>query len=268
MNRLLTLAIFTGLVFMASPVQAQMLLGEGKVSLSISGGDRINKSLTVYNNSAETFSVRAYWEDFEYQSPYDGQKLFLPAGTGKNSASQWITFSPQEFSLPAFGKQVIDYSFNIPNGINAGYYGVLFFERNVATPQGEFSGVNIVTRVGCLFFLEPKDKIKKAAMQDLAIAGNTLTGKFINQGNVVIIPRITYYGIDKEGMASDRGEIKKLYVPAEVSALWSMHLPPELKAGSYTYVINTDMQEGDVVVKEVELTTDGFGHFSIQNVRD
>lgn len=260
--------ILLSICVLAGPAEAQLFIGEGKVSLAVSGGERVYKTLTVYNNSGEAYPVKVYWEDFEYQPPYDGSKVFLPSGTGKQSASQWVTFSPQEFRMDSFGKQVIEYSINVPPEIKGGHYGVLFFEREAEKTQSEFSGVKIVTRVGSLFFIEPKEKVKTASVQDVKITSDGLSGSFLNQGNVILIPRITYYVLNTEGMVADRGEAKKMYVPPDATASWNIVFPAKLRLNQFTFVINFDLQEGDVVVKEVDVTSDGFGNFTIQNVRD
>lgn len=246
---------------------SQVFLEEGKVSLAVSGGDRIHKSITVQNTSAGDLDIKAYWEDFRYQPPYDGSKAFFPSGTVPESAGRWVNYSPQQFTLPSFGRQQVNYTVSVPEHIDAGHYGVLFFERSVRRAQ-EMSGLNVVTRVGCLFFIEPKNKIKKAEVRGLKLDGRGLRGDFINQGNVVLTPNATYHIMDEQGLVVDRGELKKLYVPPGASASWEIFLPQNLKTGPYTLVINADLEEGDVVVKEAGLVKDGSGRLIIENVRD
>jgi hypothetical protein len=253
--------------FLVGAAHAQLFIEDGKVSLAVSGGERVEKSINVDNTSGEGQNVKVYWEDFQYQPPYDGTKSFLPAGTAPRSASQWVTCSPQEFHLDSFGKQRVDCIITIPAQIDGGYYGVLFFEKEEA-PAKEQIGVNIVTRVGSLFFIEPKDKVKKAVIQDIKLVANALVGQFVNQGNVVLVPRMTYYVLDEGGMVANRGEAKKLYVPPGASAVWEIPLPENLGTGRHTFVVNCDLEEGDVVVKEIDLAGDSSGNLTIQGVRD
>lgn len=247
--------------------RAQLFLDQGKVNLAVSSGERITKSFAVHNTTNESVPVRVYWEDFEYQAPYDGSKVFLPAGTGKASANGWVNYSPQEFTLPPFGKQTIDYVVTVPAGVDGGHYGVMFFER-AGDPIRDATGVQIVTRVGSLFFIEPKDLVKKALIDEVKIAEGKLTGNFSNQAQVILIPRMTYYVMDQEGLVVDRGELKKLYVPPGASAAWDITLPASLNAGQFTLVLNADLEGGDVVVKEVDLVKDAAGSLSIANIRD
>ncbi len=265
-NKVLLLTVLV-LGFCAPTARAQLFLEEGKVVLAVSGSERVNKHIVVNNTSSEPINVKVYWEDFEYLSPYDGAKKFTPAGTSKNSASGIVSFFPQTFQLPAFGKQQIDYSVSTPEDMSEGHYGVLFFEK-AGDPIKTDAGISIVTRVGCLFFIEPKEKNKTAVIENMALNGSTLVGRFSNQGNVIMIPRTTYNVMDKEGLVADRGEVKKHYVPPGVSASWEVPLPKTLGQGEYTLLVNADLDEGDAVVKEMQLIKDAAGKLSIENVRD
>ena len=94
--------LFCAVGLLTAQAQAQLFLEQGKVSLAVSGGDHLNGTLLIHNTSSESADIKVYWEDFEYKAPYDGTKNFLPAGTAPGSASQWVAFSPQTFTLPPF----------------------------------------------------------------------------------------------------------------------------------------------------------------------
>lgn len=252
----------------AGAARAQLFIEEGKVVLAVSGGDRVNKSLTIHNTSKDPVDVKVYWEDFEYQPPYDGTKNFMPAGSSKTSASQWVSFSPQTFRLPAFARQQIDYSVSVPSQVTEGHYGALFFEKAGDNVKTE-TGVSVIVRVGCLFFIEPKDKSKKAVISDIQLGGKKLQGAFTNQGNAILIPRMTYNIMDeREGVVADRGEVKKSYVPPGATAQWEITLPQGLNAANYTLILNTDLDNGDVIVKEIQLSRGASGALELKNIRD
>jgi len=244
--------------------QAQLFLENGKETLAVSGGDHLNGTLLIHNTSSDPAEIKVYWEDFEYKPPFDGTKNFLPAGTAAASASQWVTFSPQAFNMPGFGQQKIDYTVTVPSVIQEGHYGVLFFERSSNATLSSDKGVTLVTRVGCLFFVEPKDKSKKAVIQDIKLKANSLAASFANQGNVILIPHTTYYIMQEGGLVLLRGEVNKLYVPPGASAPLEISLKKKLNPGHYTLVINSDLDEGDVVVKEIGLAVDASGLVSLE----
>jgi hypothetical protein len=247
--------------------KAQLFLENGKETLSVSGGDHLTGTLLIHNTSSETAEIKVYWEDFEYRSPYDGTKNFLPAGTAPGSASQWVTFTPQVFTMPGFGQQKVDYAVTVPSGMQEGHYGVLFFEKSSDTVKND-RGLTLVTRVGCLFFIEPKNKNKKAVINDIGLKAKSLTASFVNQGDVILIPHTTYYIMPEGGLVLLRGEINKLYVPPGVSAPFEIPFKEPLKQGQYTLVINSDLEDGDVVVKEIGLAVDASGQVTIGNSQD
>jgi hypothetical protein len=249
--------------FFAGTVQAQFVIENAKVVLAVSGGERVDDAVTIHNPSKEDVNVRVYWEDFEYIAPYDGSKRFLPAGTMAGSASQWVSFTPQEFKIPAFGKQKIDFTVTVPEGMRGGHYGVLFFEK-VDNGVLTSTGVKVVFRTGALFFIEAKDKTKKADFQDIrGVDGKKIAANFVNQGDVVLIPRTTYYIMDADAYIVDRGDVPALYVPVGTSAPVEVALPANLKAGTYTFVINADLEEGDVAVNEIGFVKDSSGNITI-----
>jgi len=264
--RIILLALCAGGI-LTPEAHAQLFLENAKVSLSVSGGERINGSLLIHNTSSVVMSMRVYWEDFEYKSPYDGTKNFLPAGTAPRSASQWVAFKPQVFTIPAFGQQSVDYTVSVPSQIEEGHYGVLFFERT-PSPSENPHEITIVTRVGSLFFIEPSIKNKKAVIQDIGLQGNSIIASFVNQGNITLIPHTTYYIMQNDGMVLYRGDSKNLYVPAGATAKIEIPLKKKLSQGHYTVVLNSDLDEGDVVVKEIGLVVDASGQLSIESSKD
>ena len=262
------LLMFCMVGMLTGDAKAQFYLENGKVSLVVSGGEHLNGSLLIHNTSSEPVNVRVYWEDFEYVSPYDGSKKFLPAGTAPASASQWVTFSPQTFSIPVSGQQNVVYTVTAPSSVQGGHYGVLFFEKSSNSHLAQGDEVMLVTRVGCLFFIEPSNKNKKVLLQGIKLKAKSITADFINQGNVILIPRTTYYMMQEGGLVLNRGEANKLYVPPGASGTLEFPLKEKLNPGKYTLVVNSDLEEGDVVVKEIGLVMDDAGQLKIENILD
>jgi len=259
--------MFLFIVFCPVMAEAQLFIEDGKVVLSASGGEHINKSVTVVNTSKEQAQVRVYWEDFQYQPPYDGTKKFYPAGVGPASASKFINYSPQEISIPPFGKEKIDYTINVPDQFDKGLYGVLFFEQTGTGVKKDVTGVNIVTRAGALFFIEPKAAARESALDKIEIKDGNVSGSFVNKSSITLIPRMVYYFMEDEGMVKDRGELKNLYVPSGETASWSFPMPTDLTGGHYTLVINADLGDENVLTKEIALTKAGSNQWSL-NIGD
>jgi P pilus assembly chaperone PapD len=249
----------------ATPAQAQLFLEQGKLVLPTTPGTRLNNTLTVHNTTDRNVAVKVYWDDFEYQPPFEGTKSFLPAGTSPLTTAKWVTFSPREFTLPPFSEKKVDYLISVPENSTGGHYGVLFFETSGERPAGD-KGVTIATRVGCLFFLEPKDKSKSSQIDHVAVDGDQLVADFTNNGDVILTPESEYYVLDASGVAVDRGKITNMYLPPGQTAHFHIPLEKDIPSGTYTAVVNFDLQDGDVLVKEIDFTKDG--GLTIQQVRD
>lgn len=254
--------------FLCASAHAQVFIEQGKVNLLVHPGEHVSGAVTVDNTTGKSVKARIYWEDFAYQPPFDGAKKFAPASTLKASLAKWVQFSPRDLVLPAFGKANISYSVDVPANAQGGYYGVLFIEPQNLDLTGPDKGVRIVTRVGCLFFVETGDRNKDASVDQVAVNGNILKGRLRNEGNVVLLPQSSYYIMDREGLAADRGELKKYYLPPGESADFDLSLSNDLSKGEYTLVLTFDLQDGDVLVKEIELTKNSDIEYKVRTVRD
>ena len=59
-----------------------------------------------------------------------------------------------------------------------------------------------------------------------------------------------------------------MYVPPGVSASLEVPLKKKLSPGQYTLVVNSDLEDGDVVLKEIGLAVDASGQVTIIKSQD
>lgn len=255
------------LLTLCGPAYAQIFLEEGKVKVDVVPGENVAGKLTLHNTSDQDVDVKVYWEDFVYTPPFDGSKEFLPKGTTDFSVAGWANVPSRTLMFGPYAKRTVSYSINVPEDIRQGHYGVLFFEKEAGAIEGK-TGLNVVTRVGCLFFIEPKNKTKKAKIQNFRFAGKALTADFTNAGNVILIPDGTFYVINQEGMVFDRGQMQKVYLPPGKTAEYPLMLNRDLDPGTYTLVMTVDLNEGDVLVKEIDFKKDYSSGLNIIEIRD
>jgi len=268
MMRKLQVCLVAVLLFAVSfDAASQVILNTGKIKLAVSPGETVTGFLTLRNTSSTPVMLRAYFEDFMYIPPFDASKKFLAMGATKSSCGKWVRFSPQDFTVEPFSKRKINYSINVPPDAKGGYYGVLFFEKSPESSKVP-GGLQIITRIGCLFFVETHDKTKAAAIDDIEITANNIQGRFVNSGNVIIISDAVFYIMSREGMIADRGKIKKFYLPPGEKYFFTINLPENLSPGSYTVVLTFDLEEGDVLVREIDFTKDTLGNIRIEAVRE
>ncbi|MCA9405805.1 MAG: hypothetical protein KC684_04665 [Candidatus Omnitrophica bacterium] len=248
-------------------VEAQILVEQGKVIEVIAPGETVTGVLNIHNTSGEPINVIGYWEDFDYVEPYNGNKKFLPAGAGEKSASEWINLSPTSFQLAPFQRKEVSYVINPPQDSTGGYYGVVFFEKESPDVDSRL-GVRIVSRVGSLFFLESVDQKRSGRYENIVTEGSGFTGKFTNEGNVILIAEGVYFILDAEGLAVDRGEVPNIYLPPGKTADYKIPFSNELTAGSYTLLLTVDLGEGASLVKEIDFQKTSSGDMTIKEVRD
>lgn len=265
MKKIFLITLFS-ISFLAETASAQLFLEQGKIKLTVNASENISQSLMVHNTSDKPVKFRVYWQDFEYVSPYDGAKKFTAPGGVKNSASSWINFTPREFVLPPFGKKDISYVVNVPSVIEGGYYGVLFFEKD-PEQNDAMRGLNIVTRVGCLFFIESADKKKVADLESIELDKGEFKAKFVNNGNVVLIPQGVFYIMSADGVAVDRGTAPNVYVPPGATSDYTAKIKEDLPEGKYTLIMTLDLDDGDSLVKEVDFEKNSYGQFNILDTR-
>lgn len=248
--------------------QAQLLLSRSYIQLKAEPGRTIVDAMSLHNTSDRGVKIKVYWQDFNYIEPFDGTKEFYPAGTSAYTMGSWISFSPKEFTLAPHTKQEVNYSIKVPADVEGGHYGVLFFEQEALPSKADSPALSIVTRLGSLFFVDSTKQRKTAIINDITVAANAFSGKLKNDGDVILLPQGIFYVLNKEGLAEDRGEIKKLYLPPGKEADFEFATGNSLKGGFYTAVLTFDLGDGDSIVKEIDFNKDPSGQLTINAVRD
>lgn len=248
---------------------AGLVLSTLKVKLDVAPGEEVVDTIKVSNPSDQSAIVKLSLQDFVLSSPFTGEKKFLPMGTDPRSCGGWISFEPREFDLPPKGEQEIAYRIKVPEDVKGGYYSVLMAERSPVGFDGKV-GLGVRIKIGCLFFLETEDKTKEGKIKDVTAVKDTIGGYFSNEGDVILLANGTFYVIDKEGVMVDRGDItgKQLQIPPEEKSAFTVNVPKDVSPGNYTLVLNFDLQEEDLLMKEIDFTKDKAGNVKIVQIRD
>lgn len=255
------------LVLWTQDARAQLLMEQSRVHVTVTPGETVVDAMYIHNTGQHDADIRVYWQDFEYLPPYDGKKQFTQPGTSAYSLGDWISYSPQVLTIPAQGKREIRYTLKVPPDAQGGYYGVLFFEQAL-TAAAQNTGVNIITRLGSLFYVETVDSDKSARVDNIRIQDEFLKGDFTNAGNVYQFPKGVYYLVDEDGVAVDRGTMETLYVMPGATAEFMVVINQQLAVGDYTMVVTFDQGGGKSIVKEIDLTKFNSGQYQIRQLRD
>ncbi len=221
-----------------------------KNRLIIPPGTSKSGSIKIYNLSGEPKKIKVYLEDWVYLPISDGTKDFKPGGTTPLSAAKWITFLPSELTVPAYGRQLVNYTVKVPADAKGGHYAVLFFQNYLQEPQKTSEGVNVnvAVRVASLFYIEPAGTIDRNVnidglkMERQAGKWN-ISAKFSNLGNADINTKGTFFLIDQKGMVYARGEFNEVYTfggdSADLITTWKGAIPD----GTYDLVMTIDISK-------------------------
>ena len=123
----------------------------------VKAGGSTSGNITVINKGEIDIGVNAYVQDWSYDE--EGNRTFHAAGTTPLSCAKWIRLFPKRFQLGAGKKMGVQYTINVPEDAEGGYYAVIFFESmpmdKVEAEDGvvvQFSG-----RLGTIVFLETEE---------------------------------------------------------------------------------------------------------------
>jgi len=257
--------------------QAEKLpfMNQSKIRVVVSPGERAFGEITLDNPTDQSKKMRLYLEDWYYLPGGTGAKEFLPANSLPASACSWITFSPADVTIPAFGKQRINYSVNAPADATGTRFATLFFETLIS--KGSFSGsdrsagLDVNVRVATLFYIEVKGTTQRTAkISNLNIRPSKdekgaldITLDFDNTGNTDITTSGNFSLMNNEGIVGARGAFNSVYTfpggKGILLGIWKNKIPP----GDYDLVITVDlgkaltdagMGRGPVITKEASVT--------------
>jgi len=264
---LIFLSIVATFLCVNSCTYAQVVPDKREIKLVVNPGQETKGSLILENLSDRDETIKAYFEDFIYSAPYAGIKKFHPLGTLKRSCGKWISIFPENFILPEKTKQQVSFTIKTPKEAKGGYYALLFFERGQAAASSD-KGIGLVVRTGVSLFVETADATRKGEIKEIIVEKGAISGTLLNSGNVVLISQGTFNIIDKKGMIFDRGNIKKFYIPEQEQAKFTVNVTDKLPVGSFTLVINFDLESGKPIIKEVDFSKDKAGNLKILKITD
>jgi hypothetical protein len=221
------------------------------VRLSLSAGEVKSGALKIDNPSGDEVKIRVYLEDWRYSSSSDGAKEFFPAASTALSCAKWISFSPAEFTIPAFGRQMVNYTVRLPPEAKGGHFAVMFFETDLAdnTESNQGSAVKLKARLGALFSVEVKDTlIYEVGLDNLKIKNKDgilkIFANFKNKGNTDIAPKIIFHIIDAQGKVFSRGKFSDIFTLPQDEGEISAEAKEDLEAGDYILVITMNLGKG------------------------
>jgi hypothetical protein len=187
-------------------------------------------------------SVMDLWFD-----PHTNEKVFAPPGTLPRSASNWITFVPATFVVPAHGTAKVKLVVTPPPDADGGSYAVLFVESKPELARAASDGQRPIfanLRLGALVLLSA------AATERFGLAVNAvsltppgedrkleMTIELTNTSNTHIFPqaRLAVLDATRKVIARAEGDAKRFFPGQQdtIRLTWAGTLAP----GDYTTVL-------------------------------
>ena len=239
-----------------------------KVELSLKPGGAERGAIEVVNRSGEAVQIKAYLQDWRYKSLGDGSKTFTAPDTSPRSCAGWISFYPQEMTVPPNGRAVIDYTVRAPQDatLQGGYYAVLFVQGmlgevpNPVAPAGTEATVKFAASLGSLFLVEVDGTVTREgrlALEPVAWpTGNaplTVRGRLRNEGNAFLHCTGSFHVVGAGEVVVARGKLPDRYVWPEDEAAFEGTWSGELPAGTHPVVVTYDCGGELVLVEETVL---------------
>jgi len=231
----------------ARPTAAQSLgLTPAEIRASFKPQQVVQFELNVSNDSDRPIPMRASVMDLWYDTATN-EKIFGTPGSLPHSASNWITFVPPTFTLPAHGTGKVKAVVTPPADSSGGSYAVLFLESKPelapdATPGGKPIYANV--RLGALILLSAEatetfhiDVTQVTLTPPTATRGLEVAFQVENTSNTHVFPeaRLVLLDADRHPVARSDAEAKRFF-PGQKDAMkvtWNGTLP----AGDYTGVL-------------------------------
>lgn len=266
-NRLLFLPCFFVFVFSfllkvkgqdfeVSPVAVKFELEPGEVG---------SKILNVTNYSSKPYDFQLELFDEEYQGE-DVKKNLIP-GTTKNSLSNWLSVSPNFFSLNPNETQKIDVSLSLPSDAFDTKWSVIYVK--VATERTPFeadkqlaTGLIVTPRIKVTVIQSPKSntnyKGKILSFSEGAAneeAKRTFNVKLKNAGGKIISPKVYLLSANIKTAAERKSEPKgATLMPGQETTL-TLEFPAGLPKGEYAVAAVMDCGHGsDLEVAQLMIT--------------
>lgn len=159
-----------------SPVSSRVTLEAGKA---------LEYSFTVSNIGSEQFTFSVYSAPYTIKS--ESYDVNFSEETNRTQISRWIEFKNADgnwvettkYTVPADGKQVVEYRINVPDDIPAGgQYAAIFAETEPSSDDSNSSGLKTVSRAGLIVYGRTNgDTREEAKINDFEFHTFLTTGK-------------------------------------------------------------------------------------------
>lgn len=263
----LALILVAAVFVLGSQAQAKTIrINKPRIIADLAKGESTVFQIDVINPTDEEATIKVYPEDWEYDPAGNGDKAFYPPGTFDISASQWLTYAPDQFVLEPHGSQTVSLTIQVPQELpkDGTFYSLLFFETALGqTVNEQGAAVEVAGRVGSLIYVNVDGTvIRSGVVNDIQIRsgeGNkptTFSVTFTNTGNTYIPLEGEFIVFDSEGLVKGRGELSTMYTREGMRVTRETQWPTKLAPGTYDFIFTFNMGDGEALVEERQFTVE------------
>lgn len=170
------------------------------ITKNVDTGDTLTQYLNVYNKADHDQTFLVYWNDWQYDSL--GSMPEFDPGILERGCAQWLSITPQTFTIPPNSTQTIRYTLMVPAfALSGSHWGAMFLQTvekptlasKMESETGRSFSVFIQMRAKVSLHLTVKGDL----IEDGEITGITIEPpigdkpliiytKFLNTGNMML----------------------------------------------------------------------------------
>jgi hypothetical protein len=249
------------LLTLAISAQAQSIgISPAIINEKFTPGQTLTIPVSVANTGSAPLYLKTLTSDLWFDAKTN-ERTVLPPGTHERSAANWVSFVPQELTIPPNSSSVVNVVVTPRRDTVGGYYAVLFFEsRPVLAEAATEKKAAVYTnfRVGSLLLLSAKGTEQyHVDISDFKVtppdATHNLSAEFLvdNQSNTHILPQVKLAVIDsrKHLVGKADGDFVR-FMPGQKNT-FHISYPGSLEPGDYTAIITVVHEGGQVITREL-----------------
>ncbi|MDN5280606.1 MAG: hypothetical protein PWR01_4571 [Clostridiales bacterium] len=246
------LFVLLSMFFAASSLFALSIPGGLIRETNLTPGAESSGKIMLVNPSDKALTIKIFKTDYLHYA--DGRKIFADPGENKFSNLEWITFFPNQITIPAKQTGYVDYRIQVPekSDLSGTYWSVLMIEpvpptspslpENKGKPQ---LGVQTIIRYALQIitnFEKDSDKALKFIEKQLVIKKD---GKFFridleNTGNRLVKTSVWMEIYDSKGISLGRFTAADKRIFPACSERFDVDLS-QLPGGDYTALLIADI---------------------------
>lgn len=256
MKKILLLFLCLCIYFLSSGKACAISLPGGlTIENDVAIGGRTSGNIVILNNDAEPVTVNIYQTDYMFYA--DGRSDFGKPGSTPRSNASWITYSPNQITVPPKGSASVAYQISVPNdqSLYGTYWSVIMVEpipkAALEPPSAEKDKVAIGVQAVFRHAVQMITHIGDTGERALRFASKRLENRdgkvFLvldveNTGERWLVPALYVDLADQSGRSLGRFEGGKLRIFPGCSVRYFVDLGA-LKPGGYNALVIADCGE-------------------------